>query len=247
MQTEHKSIFSDSRQMKDITDDYGWELYYGLDTGRCPVALVFYAQKRRALGVHLTIAHRDEGGTITGYDTIGYFGTSGADMDTLRVLQPLAYNMLPSNPAWSLMWRNCYRVPLGVSIEDFEVKIFKGLPGREGVATNLDYQVVGGVAGDPYLKILGLDQWNNATPELKHPDGKIDDRIEIYRPEWGLIIFPHREPFNTDTTFVNANADRSDSLEVVIPTLYHYYSRSDKLSVSKYYLQVRTWQPDYIR
>lgn len=231
-------------RMKDITGDYGWKRYYGLDTGRCPVILVFYDQKRFALGVIMEITRMNPDGGPTGVvDTIGYRG-GGIDDDTVRVLQPLAKDRLPSNPAWSLMWRNCYRVPRNVAIDEFELKIFKGLAGNEGSYLHLDYQVVDGVAQDPYIKILGLDQWNNNSLDRKLPDGKIDPLIEVYRPEWGLVIFPHREPFNTDTTFVDANAQLSDSLVLKVPTLYDYLSTVEKMESSKYYLRIRVWHPD---
>ena len=38
--------------------------------------------------------------------------------DTVRVLQPWSADRLPANPAWGLAWRNCYRVPRNVAIED---------------------------------------------------------------------------------------------------------------------------------
>jgi len=227
-------------RMKDITGNGGWELLYGQDPNRSPVAIVFHSGKRRALGVRMYVTHRSEDGTVTGYDTIGYNGTEVDDMDTLRVLQPLSKDILPSNPAWNLMWRNCYRMPRNVNIDDIEVKIFKGLPGREGATSNLDYQQIGGVAQDPFLKILGLDQWNNNSQTLNVPDGKLDPFVEVYNEEWGLVIFPEREPFNSSRTYVDGNGKISDSLIEKIPTIYSYASRSDKLSISKYYLQVST-------
>ena len=230
-------------RMKDITADGGWEILYEQDTTRCPVAIVFYASQRRALGVILEVTHMDVGGMVTGVDTIGH-KSNGIESDTIRVLRPLATHLIPSNPAWSLMWRNCYRVPRNVAIEDFEVKVFRGLPGREGATSSLDYQEVGGVVEDPYIKILGLDQWNNSVEDTKLPDGKIDNRIETYRPEWGLVIFPHREPFNTATTFMDAGGDHSDTLLVKVPTLYDHLSTVEKVESSQYYLQIRVWQPD---
>ncbi len=218
-------------RMKDITGEPGWELLYGQDITRSPVAIYFSAGKRRAVGVHMIVHAYDENGVATGDSTIfGYKDTLGVASDTLRVLMPMSKDLFPGNPAWHLMWRNCYRVPRGVFTEDIDLKIFKGLPGREGVASNLDYQLSeSGVSEDPYMQILGLDQVNNARPDNRVPDGKLDPFTSIHRDDWGLVIFPEREPFLT-----------AEGLRDTISTIYKYSSRSEKLQDSKYYLQVST-------
>jgi hypothetical protein len=231
-------------RMRNITGDSAWEVFHTNDPLRSPWAIVFYASKRRAVGVRMTVVRN--GDTIL---SIGYSGTDpDTDPDTVRVLHPLNKDMLPSNPAWNLMWRNCYRMPRGVLIPELEVKVFKGLMGTEGSDSCLDYQSIGGMAGDPYIRILGLDQVNNSNPyAIRNPDGMIDPFVETHNPDWGLLLFPHREPFCTDTTFESFRGEVSDQLADTILSLYHYESRSEKLFSSKYYLQVRSWRPDYIR
>lgn len=237
-------------RMREITATEGWELLYGQDTTRSPVAIYFYASKRRAIGVHMVVTGLDAFGNTTGLaDTIGHKsdGTVADPMDTLRVLRPMSKDMYPDNPAWTLMWRNCYRVPRNIATEDIDLKIFKGLPGREGVASNLDYQHVGGVAGHEYIRILGLDQVINDNTSRRISDGRLDPFTSIHRPDWGLVIFPEREPFNSSRTFLDDSGEPSDRLRDTVWTIYDYSSTTEKLQDSKYYLQVRTWRPDYVR
>jgi len=223
--------------MKDITGE-GYQLLYGQDSTHCPVAIVFFTGRRRALGVYMEITRNNPDGSYAGrIDTIGFI-SSGLEMDTLRILQTVSKDNLPSHPAWKLMWRNCYRIPRNVAIEDIDIKVYKGLSGREGTTSSLDYQQVGGVSQDPYIKILGLDQWNNLLQRI--PDGKLDGFPEVYREDWGLLIFPEREPFNSNRTFEDANGERSDTLVEKTPLLYNYLSTDDKIKSSKYYLQIST-------
>ncbi|MEW5795494.1 MAG: cell surface protein SprA [Candidatus Zixiibacteriota bacterium] len=224
--------------MSEVQQDQ-FELLYGQDTTRCPVALVFYNGRRRAIGVRMFIQRFSSPGNPTGViDTIGY--TDPAETDTLRIIQPLSKNIVPDNPAWNLMWRNCYRIPKNVKIEDIDIRVFKGLPGREGTSSSLDYQKVDDVAEDPYIQILGLDQWNNNRTDTKIPDGKIDPFADVFREDWGLIIFPEREPFNSNRVFVDATGNRSDTLVEKVSSIYRYASPKEKTDNSKYYLWLST-------
>lgn len=237
-------------RMKDITADDGWELLYGQDTlygrdpTRSPVALYFSSGKRRAIGVHMVVTHLDKDGkpTLAGVDTIGHKskGTVEDPMDTLRVVMPMSKDLYPANPAWHLMWRNCYRVPRNLATEDIDLKIFMGTPGREGVASNLDYQQFNGVSEDSYLQIFGLDQVNNTNISKRIPDGKLDPFQTIHREDWGLVIFPDRRPFEGGEVFDYGGGEHSDELRKVVEDIYEYSSRSEKLQDSKYYLQVST-------
>jgi hypothetical protein len=135
------------------------------------------------------------------------------------------------------MWRNTYSIPKGIAVSDLDMEIGRGLPGRENEATSLTYQenVVGTNQG-PYLEILGLDQYNSVDQKI--PDGRLDDRVDVYRPEWGLIIFPHRTPFNTDTNFVDANGDQTALLRELVPEIYTSASENQKLAASQYFLRI---------
>jgi cell surface protein SprA len=223
---------SDTRDvwMKPMTE--GWELLYGQDPARCPVAIVFYSARRYALGVQMEIKHAD--------NTVDTIGNISGDNPVLRILRPPSADLTPEKPPWQLMWRNCYRVPKNIDIDDIEIKIYKGLKGREGQSSNLDYQVVNGASQDPYLTILGLDRINNNIDTLLVPDGKLDNLTEIFRPDWGLLIFPEREPFNSRRTFEHSNGGVSDSLQDLVPPLYDYRSSTDKINESKYYIQMST-------
>jgi hypothetical protein len=215
-----------------------FELLYGQDPVHCPIALVFYSARQRTLGVRMEITRYSAESVPTGrIDTIGY---TGPGMDTLRIIQPQTKDNFPSHPAWQLMWRNCYRIPQNLTIDDIDVKIRKGLAGREEATSNLEYQDADGVAQDPYLKILGLDQWNNNQQGVKIPDGKLDPYDAVFRSDWGMLIFPEREPFNSNRVFVDANNDASDTLIDKVPALYYYQSPIEKQEASEYYIQSST-------
>jgi hypothetical protein len=218
-------------RMKEVPVDQ-WELLFGQDTAYCPVALVFYSRPWFAVGVKMQINHHDS-------DSITDIGYTGPGTDTLRIIQQPAERQSPEHPAWHLAWRNCYQIPINISCEDIELRVFKGVSGTVGTPACLDYQVVDGVAQDPYIMILGLDQYNNVKTDMKIPDRMFDCRIEVFRPDWGMIIFPEREPFNTNRRFEDANGVATHALAVKVPTLYNYMSMVEKIENSLYYLQVR--------
>jgi hypothetical protein len=220
------------------SDEY--ELLYGQDTSHCPIALVFYSSRYRAIGVHMIIRRCLSSGAYAGVtDTIGFM--SNTVMDTLRIILPLDKDNYPGHPAWQLMWRNCYSIPKNISFDDFEVKIFKGLVGHERSNGSQDYQVRDHAVRDYYLRILGLDQYNENGGKV--PDGKFDERVELFRPDWGLLIFPEREPFNSNRTFVDANGNLSDALLTKVSTLYYYFTPPQKIKGSTYYLRLRHTTP----
>ena len=181
----------------------------------------------RALGVYMEIQRA--GGII---DTVGRIG------DTL--LLKLLYHSAPSNQhkTWGLMWRNCYEIPRGVSVDDIDIKVFKGSQGNEGTSSSFEFQEWGGKT-QSLLEILGLDQYNNATGE-KIPDGKFDERLEIFRPDWGLLIFPHRRPFAADTTYVDANGVSTIGLVPIVTKIYDYSSDNEKSQATQYFIQIVT-------
>jgi len=223
--------------MKEVPMVGQWELLYGQDTTHCPVALVFYTERSQAVGVRMKITRYNSESVATGeVKTIGY---TGQGTDTLRILQMPRGSQSPEHPSWKLMWRNCYRIPRNVRAEDIDVKIFKGF--TVGASSNLDYQVVEGVAEDTYIQILGLDQWNNNRNSIKVPDGKLDPLLEVFRDDWGLVIFPEREPFNSGRVFVDANGVQSDTLVEKVSAIYTSLRESSgSISGTKYYLQIST-------
>ncbi len=236
--------FSDTYDASDVltievTRDQ-WQLLYDQDTAHCPVALVFYNGRRYGIGVSMEITRYSSPGVPTGViDTIGYTGPEG---DTLRIVQPTPKDNFPTNPAWNLMWRNCYRIPWFDRSEDIDLKIFKGPIGSEGTVSCLNYQKVDNIVQASFIKILGLDQYNLQGEKI--PDGKLDDRVDVFRPDQGLIIFPEREPFNSNRIFENANREQTDTLAVKVPILYNYSSITQRMDSSVYYLQVRYWVRD---
>jgi hypothetical protein len=227
--------------MKQVAMDR-YELAFGLNASRCPVVLVFPTEDQYGeYAVFVEIARHDAEGTLLEIDTIGHHGPG---LDTLRIIRPADFELSPDHPAWQLMWRNCYPILRNISYDDIEVNVFRGLPGMEGDTSSLDYQVVNGVPGDPYIEILGLDQWDNAQPGIKLPDGVMDYRAEIFRPDWGLLILPEREPFNSNRRFQDMSGNYSDLLVNKVPNLYYYYSAAERAGTSEYFFQIRYWVPD---
>jgi len=221
----------DSLRVKEI-DGTQYEIRH--DARRNLHFIAFNSPRREALALYMEIDRYDDNGFIR-RDTIGRMGGEPYD---LRYLRALDVDYTPSHPTWSLMWRNCYRIPRGASAEDLNIKVLKALPGREGTSSALDYQAGGTSSRNFYLEILGLDQYNRLGD--KTPDNIIDERSLIFEPEWGLVIFPNRTPFASDTVFVDKSGSQSAKLAKPVPTIYYYTSPSEKSEYSEYYIQVST-------
>jgi hypothetical protein len=215
-----------------------YEIWYGQDSLRSRVIVMFHSSQYRALGVYMEIERYDAQGVLLGTDVIGAPG------DTAKFLQEQPNDQLPTHPTWGLVWRNCYRIPPNTLPSEIDVKVFKGLPGFEGSSASSEFQTVNGVQQESYLQILGLDQWDNAQPNIKVPDNKFDARDEVFRPEMGLMILPHREPFNSNTTFTNQNGVVTHPLAVTVPNIYDYFSEREKSDNSVYYLQISVRVPN---
>ena len=212
--------------------DYGTEFTFEQDVTKGKYYVVFNTRRleNRALGVYMEV--KRGGSTIT-------FGTIKSASDSLLSLKLiLAENPLPTYVTWGLMWRNVYDLrQRGANIADLNIKVYKGLAGREGTTSSLEYQDAGGVSHN-YIEVLGLDQYT--TSGRKIPDGLVDDRSQIWRSDWGLLIFPNRKPFDSDTTFVSENGDSTTSLQAKVPSLYNYVSRNQRVENSQYYIQIAT-------
>ena len=140
--------------------------------------------ENRAIAIYMEVRTDSSRG-----DSIITFGESSDTLLNLKLIK--SNNPLPSFATWGLMWRNVYDLrQRSVDIDDLNVKVFKGLANRENTTSSLDYQV-SDEGSQPYMEILGLDQY--ASLDSKVSDGKVDDRSEIWRTEWGLLIFPHQE------------------------------------------------------
>ncbi|MDF1543881.1 MAG: cell surface protein SprA, partial [bacterium] len=164
---------------------------------------------------------------------VGDIAQAESDTLYLKVLSPNSGSADPSKKSWDLMWRNCYTMPRGVSGKDLDLKIFKGLSGTEQSTTqdNLEYQDGEG-GNENFIQILGLDQ--TSTTNTVGADGRLDDhRSEVFRSDWGLLIFPHRQPFDNDSTFGGASA-----LGVRVPQIYNNRQQTAIASASQYYIQI---------
>ena len=209
--------------------NYGTEFTYEQDIAKGIYYVVFNSRRldSRALAVYMEVQRGD---------SIIKFGEIN-NVDTLNLKLIRSDNPLPSFATWKLMWRNVYDLrQRGANIEDLNIKVFKGLAGRETTTSSLDYQDADDES-QPYIEILGLDQY---TLNKKVSNGKVDDRSEIWRSDWGLLIFPSREPFNSDTIFVDERGDSTSPLDDKAPNLYNYVSPRGRSEASKYFIQIAT-------
>ncbi|MEW5993642.1 MAG: cell surface protein SprA, partial [Candidatus Zixiibacteriota bacterium] len=188
--------------------------------------VVFNSNRRpgRVVGIYMEILKADGDTAIVG------------ELETpllLKLIYPASPN--PDLRTWGLMWRNCYNIPTGVNAEDIDIKVFKGSRGNEGTANTFEFQEQEGRT-QRLIEILGLDQYTDATGE-KVPDGRFDERPEVFRPEWGLIIFPHRRPFANEPASVDARGNETIDLVPNVTKIYSYTSPTDKTDASQYYIQ----------
>jgi cell surface protein SprA len=201
---------------------------------------VVFANKLRdngILGVFMIIDRRDQTGAYLSTDTIGNLVS-----DTLELKMIYGGSDLqPSHPTWPLIWRNCYSLPRGVSIIDIDLKVCKA-PITQESDTAYDYRQISPDSLDEgdFVTILGLDQYN--TKGRRRPDGALDDRLSVFRPDWGLLIFPARHPFDSDTVFVDADGIHTHELREHAPGLYDYTSMTERVTSSVYYLRLTVRQ-----
>jgi hypothetical protein len=194
---------------------------------------VVFDRSRRdyGLGVWMLIEKRDASNNILDSFEIGSLAA-----DTIRLKSIRGRGMMnPAHPAWNLVWRNCYAVPRGSSVAELNLRVFFGALGTESTDSAVDYLRDGSVAQN-YLQILGLDQFNNETGE-RFPDRILDDRPEVFRSDWGLVIFPSRTPFATDTVFYDQYQNASLSPQVKLPNLYQYTSIKERCDSSMYFFR----------
>lgn len=170
-------------------------------------------------------------------DTIITIGDiSNAEFKLKKIRAPYD-KFVPSDSSWNMMWRNCYDIPLNSRIEDLDIKVFKGLPGSEESGDNVTYQLDAADRQYSFLSILGLDLYKGGT-SVRQPDGKVDDFTSIFKPEWGLLILPHRRPFDTDTTYLYQGGITPELSERV-PFIYDSRDQN-RFKSSKYYFRLKS-------
>ncbi|MBK7141654.1 MAG: cell surface protein SprA [bacterium] len=190
------------------------------------------ARRDYLVGIWMVIERRNDADSLLRTDTIG---DQSNDTLVLKMLRPSGLATNPRHPTWPLVWRNVYSIPKGAQAADLNMRILKGPVGNEGTADAIDYQQSAGAVSENYLTLLGLDQYNRSGAKV--PDDQIDDLRDVFESEWGLIIFPDREPFNSDTTFKDDNEAVTPALEDRSPNLYDYLSTKEKTENSKYYIE----------
>jgi hypothetical protein len=190
------------------------------------------ARRDDMLGIWMVVERRNALDQIDSVDTIG--NQTISDTLVLRMLRPPGQNTNPNHPCFEQVWRNVYSVPKGSQAADLNIKIYKAPVGSEGTTSAIDYQQVGAVS-ENYLAILGLDQQNSGG--VRQQDEKIDNDRDIFESDWGLIIFPHRKPFDSDTTFTDVGGNQTPELVDRAKNLYFYTSAKERTDNSQYYIE----------
>lgn len=127
-------------------------------------------------------------------------------------------NFLGSDETWQLMMRNIYSIgridpqaTIDVAIEDLD---------------NRDNRDIHPASKIPYLRLFGLDQYNQSNQNKK--DGLVDvTRLGVIDRDRGLMMIPWYEPFNPDSIFIESFLDRTDPLESTFS--YSTLSRCEEL------------------
>lgn len=228
-----ESNYTEIQKMYQVEEDQ----YIWVDDQERNLHYVVFNNRRydnRAIAIYFEVEHRSSAGGPV--ESTTQYGSITSDTLQLRVLRGGSDGQYgPSHPAWDLMWRNAYDIPKGVSVDDIDIKVFKGTAGQEGQSTSFEYQKDDAEASEGYyLEILGLDQFTRTGQN--RPDNKVDERQEVFRSDWGLLIFPSRTPFFSDTTFDNL-AGSTAPLRETDSSLYYYTSSSQQTKASKYYIQ----------
>lgn len=195
------------------------------------LALGMYMEVYRA---NRFIVIQDKDGNDTTVNVIDTVGDKSNDTLILKTLRHASIYDHPSTDAWWYMWRNVYKIPSGVNMEDLNLVIKEGKVNNEDSKNLLDYQEVNGINQGEFFKILGLDQYNEAG--VAKPDNQIDYHWDVFRKDLGLLIFPSRTPFDTDTTYRGIGG-QWPALKVRMPSIYNYTSLNQKTQGSNYFIQ----------
>ena len=209
------------------------------DTAANQHILIFDSSRTlSALGVWMVVVRDSMDGGEHVIDTIGNLAYH-PDTILIKMLKP-SVGFIPSHPCWNLMHRNVYAIPRGETLTDLDIKVFRGDTGSEGSSNASEFQ--GGTSVDSlrFIRILGLDQYNATGQKLS--DNKVDDRVEVFRPEWGLLMFPSWRPFNLDTNFVDADGHVTVPLTTKAPFIYDYNDISQPVSGSRYFIRYTVWK-----
>ncbi|MFZ5981659.1 MAG: cell surface protein SprA, partial [Candidatus Zixiibacteriota bacterium] len=227
----------DSVRMDQLQEGTDYKFYNDIERDRHYVVFNSSRYEDYALGVYMVIK-RFNSAAQTSPSRVDTVGDLSGNVKILKALKPSSAKYTPDHKTWSLMWRNVYAIPRGLEINDIDIKVYKGLANTEGKSSNLDYQENNNVSEGYYLALLGLDQVNSQGDSI--PDNKLDESLDVYRSDWGLLVFPNRTPFDSDTSYTDKNGNITSELDVKVPHIYNYYSNSEKTENSQYYIQIST-------
>lgn len=209
------------------------------DTARNQHYIVFDSSRTlTALGVWMVVRRDSTDGGQHVIDTIGALDYH-PDTILIKMIKPSA-GFIPSHPCWNLMHRNVYEIPRGELLAELDIRVYKGAIGSEGTDAASEFQDSTRADSVRFVRILGLDQYNAQGEKL--PDNVADDRVEVYRPDWGLLMFPSWRPFALDTSFVDAGGHRTVPLTTQAPLIYDYMDVNQPVSGSKYFIRYTVWK-----
>ncbi len=180
------------------------------------------------LAAYIKYARYDGGSvdTLT-IGNLSYRPDTTITQDTTLVLILLKHRQpVVSFDSWDRMWRNVYDLGArDISIDGFELRIFKGAGGLQGLINDYEDQ-----NGDCFVTLLGLDERNNNTG-APGSDCLFDFDNTVIDAHRGHLVFPHPTPF------------ASEALEEKVLEIYENPSGNPiPRDSTEYYLYVKTAQ-----
>lgn len=195
--------------------------------------VIFSSPRIKPIAIHMEIARYDIDFVLLGIDTIGSF--SDTAINQFKLIRALDADYDSTHSTWDLMWRNVYDIPIGSIFDELFLSVRKGSAGEEGTVSALEYQQNPDDLQSRYLAILGLDQFDSQNNRVA--DGMLDDQKAVFRPDQGLLIFPARHPFATNSTYTDGFGASTPALQEQVSSIYSLPRQQAPADSSGYFIE----------
>jgi hypothetical protein len=180
-------------------EDFDYIQEYGGDEARyMGIRLYQPLDERRQLAVIYKAREYTPGTNFKQFFDFDVGSYTGApDPLYAELICPLDNEFTPQSPTWKMMMRNVYSIGMtGIDARSLTVRIEnKDIRQNEDIDPNY---------GESYLRIFGLDQWDETGSErVPGSDDRIDSDQAILNLDVGYIMFPWPEPFSVPEDVVS--------------------------------------------
>ncbi len=135
---------------------------------------------------------------------VGDYGQWAETPFKAEILCRDANNSVGTDETWHLMMRNVYSVGRLSSEATIDLQI-QDLDNRDNRYIHLE-------SGVPYLRLFGLDQYNQIGERVS--DGRFDAAVPgVLDRSTGFLMIPWYRPFDPDSAFIASFLDPADELE----------------------------------